>query len=214
MASIAVRLLNSRGSGVKTLINQIAPRSLVRFSQVLVLTIGLTALSGCATTLEHYQTITQSIGSRIDAVVSPAIDAFAKTRFITGSANALDRLNNKLSWIDRNGDSASNISELTARKSTNRDSTSVSTLDSRPISIAPSRCFDAQSGNSETTQLKTTARLRLRNAPSVDAVTIRIIDQGTDLTARRVTCGNWTEIVRGEKPIGFVFSAFLTAPSR
>lgn len=210
MASTAVKYFCTRRSGLSSTTRPAATGSFSRLSRILLLAFGLAVLSGCASTLEHYQSITQSLGSRIDAVVSPAIDAIARTRFVTGSANALDRLNNKLSWAERNGNDTSDVSDLAA----NQTAIPASSAASQHISIAPSRCFDAQSGNSETTQLKTTARLRLRNAPSVDAVTIRIIDQGTDLTARRVTCGNWTEIVRDEKPIGFVFSAFLTTPSR
>lgn len=186
-------------------------------SKTLALTISLCAasaltLSGCATTLERYQTITQSLGDRIDAVVSPTISAIGNSRIVAGSASALDRLNRKLSWIERvtgDGGSARDSGQHSAAGTQAKAATTVN----RHIAIAPSRCLQAQSDNAETTRLKTTARLRLRNAPSVDAVTIRIIEQGADLTAKRVTCGNWTEVVRDEKPIGFVFSAFLTTPS-
>jgi len=66
--------------------------------------------------------------------------------------------------------------------------------------------------STDTVTLATTSDLKLRQAPSTSAATISVFSEGTMLTARKLSCGNWTEIVDGKRTIGYMHSYFLTSP--
>jgi len=78
--------------------------------------------------------------------------------------------------------------------------------------IAQSACAAPFHGQDETVTLATTSDLKLRQGPSTSAATISVFSEGTMLTARKLSCGNWTEIVDGERTIGYMHSYFLTSP--
>jgi len=150
--------------------------------------------------MERYRAATERLGQRIDSAVSPAIESLGRSKIVVGTANALDRF-------------ASSFERPSAMPSTKPALEQTIPGSADPgVSIAESKCTNGVLINDETTTLKPIARLRLRSAPSMHAATIRILEPGTIVTARRVSCGNWTEIVQNQKPIGFVFSAFLTTP--
>jgi len=150
--------------------------------------------------MERYRAATERLGHRIDAAVSPAFESLGRSKIVVGTAKALDRF---ASSFER--PSATSASRPVREQKTSGPAIPV-------VSIAESKCTNGVLINDETTTLKPIARLRLRSAPSMHAATIRILEPGTIVTARRVSCGNWTEIVQNRKPIGFVFSAFLTTP--
>jgi|GEM_PF-3999912 len=80
------------------------------------------------------------------------------------------------------------------------------------MEITPSACAEPFKGQDETISLATTAALKLRQGPSTSAATISVFNEGAMLTARKLTCGNWTEVVDGKRTIGYVHSYFLTSP--
>ncbi len=82
----------------------------------------------------------------------------------------------------------------------------------KPVDIAAPSCAKPFSGQDETIALATTTSLKLRRAPSTSAQTLAVFSAGTTVTARKLTCGNWTQIVQGKRPIGYVYSYFLSAP--
>lgn len=87
-----------------------------------------------------------------------------------------------------------------------------STPKKKAIEIVAPACAEPFSGQDETIVLATTDSLKLRRGPSTSAQTLAIIAPGKTVTARKLTCGNWTEIVEGKRPIGYVHSYFLSTP--
>lgn len=80
------------------------------------------------------------------------------------------------------------------------------------VEILPPACAEPYRGQDDTIKLATTTHLKLRRGPSTQADILTVFAPGKTITARKLTCGNWTEIVEGHRPIGYLHSYYLTTP--